>query len=330
MRTLLILFIAWAPTTAFACGGLFCNSAQPVNQAAERILFSHSDGMVDMHVRITYSGPSVDFGWILPTPRGVETALSSETLFGILDRNFAPRFRLRTQFEGDCPIFDSLDSGAIPAADAGAVEEPGPPPVQILSREEIGPYDRVIIDAPSIQSLRTWLDDNDFAIPEDIDDRLQPYLELDAVFVAIKLLAGNDSGDIVPLHLRFPGDRPAIPILPTAVAANPDMGIIVHVLGPTRAIPLNYLHVQINEAAIDWQSGGQNYPDVVSAAADEAGGHAFATDFAGLVDEGVAMLLEPFDEGALDNLATFETLDEARFLPGALLVDADFSRLLPQ
>ena len=53
---------------------------------------------------------------------------------------------------------------------------------------------------------------------------------------------------------------PATPLRPTAVAAQPDMGILVHLLGPSRAVPINYSHVQINEAAIDWVGGGQNMP----------------------------------------------------------------------
>ena len=37
------------PKPAVACGGLFCNSAQPVNQSAERIIFSHNgDGTVTL------------------------------------------------------------------------------------------------------------------------------------------------------------------------------------------------------------------------------------------------------------------------------------------
>ncbi len=42
------------PTAALACGGLFCNNNQPVNQAAERILFGLQDDTLHMHVRINY------------------------------------------------------------------------------------------------------------------------------------------------------------------------------------------------------------------------------------------------------------------------------------
>ncbi len=331
MRHLLFTLIAlWSPA-ALACGGLFCNTAQPVNQAAERILFSHHDGQIDMHVRITYSGPPAEFGWLVPVPRGVEAELSSEALFRALDAAYGPQFQLRTEYEGDCDwgmAGGGADSGVALSADGSVAPEDPAPRVQVLSREAIGPYDRVILDAADVGALREWLDTNGFAIPADVDEKLVPYIERDAVFVAIKLLAGAESGDIVPLNLRFPGDRPAIPILPTAVAADPDMGIIVHVLGDTRAIPLNYLHVQINEAAIDWQDNGSNYGDVVSAAADEAGGHAFATDYAGDLTELFVETMAPYSEALLERLAAAHTFGELiDLLPRATLRDPDFNRV---
>ena len=123
-----------------------------------------------------------------------------------------------------------------------------------------------------------------------------------ASFVALKLLPDSAAGDVVPLRLSFRSARGAIPIIPTAVAAQPDMGVIVHVLGEHRAIPLNYRHVVINEAAIDWSNFGSNYADVVAQAADEAGGHAFATDYAGPLDEALVMALRPLSPGTIIRL----------------------------
>ena len=42
------------PGAALACGGLFCDTTQPVNQAAERILFGFDGPTLHMHVRINY------------------------------------------------------------------------------------------------------------------------------------------------------------------------------------------------------------------------------------------------------------------------------------
>ncbi|MEO0605176.1 MAG: MYXO-CTERM sorting domain-containing protein, partial [Myxococcota bacterium] len=73
----------------------------------------------------------------------------------------------------------------------------------------------------------------------------------------------------------------SIPIQLTSIAAADDLRLEVYVFSDVRAVPASYLHVQINEAAVDWWTFGQNYPDVITQAADEAGGQAFATDYFG-------------------------------------------------
>ena len=40
------------PGASWACGGLFCDSTMPVNQAAERILFAVEGETLHMHVRM--------------------------------------------------------------------------------------------------------------------------------------------------------------------------------------------------------------------------------------------------------------------------------------
>src|SRR6478752_1333126 len=55
------------PATAQACGGLFCNAAQPVNQAAEGIIFADiDDAATTAVIQIQYQGPSQNFSWLLP------------------------------------------------------------------------------------------------------------------------------------------------------------------------------------------------------------------------------------------------------------------------
>ncbi|MCA9541353.1 MAG: DUF2330 domain-containing protein, partial [Myxococcales bacterium] len=321
MRTsfLALLALVATPSAAFACGGFFCNNSQPVNQSAERILFAPDGSEIHMHVQVAYSGPPQDFGWLLPVPAGVQVELGTEMLFTALDLQYGPRFRMNAIFDGDCapppaPLADGDPSNE------GAGGRGG---VQVLSREPLGPYDRAILAADDVQVLRTWLDDNGYQIPEAIDAKLAPYIQAGAVFVAIKLLPDNDVGDLVPLRLTFPAPRAVIPIVPTAVAAEPDMGILVHVLGDSRAIPLNYRHVRINEAALDLRGGGNNYVDVVAQAVDEAGGKAFATDFAGPIDEVFTGLVQPLDVDLLGGLATVrDVLDQG------LAGDTDVQRLI--
>ncbi|MCA9543812.1 MAG: DUF2330 domain-containing protein, partial [Myxococcales bacterium] len=128
-----------------------------------------------------------------------------------------------------------------------------------------------------------------------------------------------------PLHLTFTSDSPAIPLRPTAVAAEPDMGIIVHLLGEHRAVPTNFLHVTPNPAAIDWIGGGRNYPDVVAAAADEAEGQAFATDYAGRAHDPVLL---PVAEAVVARLAEAQSLADVGNEVDLWGIDADWQRVL--
>ena len=274
-----------------------------------------------MHVRIQYDGPPDQFGWLLPVPNDpeLEVELSTEALFDGLDAIYAPRFIVQRIFDDSCPPMDFAVAadGSVERSEDDSVGG-----VNVISREAVGPYDRVILEATDVSELRAWLDENQYFIPPSIDAKLSPYVERGLHFVAIKLLASAGTDDIAPLRLTFAGNKPSIPIVPTSVAANADMGVLVHLLYDDRAVPLNYLHVEINEAALDLSNGGQNYPDVVSQAVDEAGGKAFTTDFAGELDGQLEGRIQPFDESTINRLETVQALIES-----GLAADADVQRV---
>jgi hypothetical protein len=129
-------------------------------------------------------------------------------------------------------------------------------------------------------AARVWLEDNGYDVPPGADDLLGPYLKDGLYLLALKLKKGSDTGSIRPIVLTYAADRPMIPIKLTAVAANDDMGVMTWVLGKHRAIPRNYLSLELNEARINWFNAAPTYNDVVTEAADEAGGRGFVTEFA--------------------------------------------------
>src|SRR5215510_4937997 len=95
----------WA-SPARACGGFFCSQAQPVNQAAERIIFSQNgDGTVTAVIQILYEGPSENFSWLLPistVPQGDDIAVASDLAFVRLQQATNPAYNLTTRVEGTC------------------------------------------------------------------------------------------------------------------------------------------------------------------------------------------------------------------------------------
>ena len=248
-----------------------------MNQVAENILFVQGEGTVTTHVQLQYSGEASDFAWILPLPSVPELAVSHNQIFNQLQFATQPGFQLNFQEDASCgfpPIFRTLeDDGSVVATESAAVE--------VVSQEQGGPYDTAVITSDDSQAIVNWLVDNDYQLGDLGIDLLHPYVEEGAFFLALKLVTDRDVGDLQPIALTYAAEEPGIPIRLTAVATAPDLGVIAWVLAEHRAIPKNYLHVRINEAAIDWFNGGFNYPEVVTLAADEAGGQAFVTDFAG-------------------------------------------------
>ncbi len=269
------------PAAAMACGGFFCNNAQPVIQAGERILFAADGAQTEMHVQIVYDGPPSEFGWLLPAPPDVDVGLSSQALFPALDTALRPRFNLTARF-ADCGFAGqggAGGAGGFGGEGEGEGEGEGPG-VDVLERRALGPFDQAIIRADDVDALVEWLDENGFQRPAGAEAILADYVDT-SVFVALKLLADADVRDIRPIRFRYSAPTMAVPLRPTSVAASRDMGVLIYVLGEGRAVPTNYLHVEINPALLDWDRGASNYVDLVSAAVDEAGGRAFVTDMSG-------------------------------------------------
>ncbi len=283
--------LLWAPPPAAACGGFFCNRSAPVNQAAERIVFAkEADGTVRAIVEVKYDGPSEHFAWLLPVEGTPEVSVSSRTALDALQQSTAPSYTLQVRVEGECdPEPDAVYDGPALAGAApmdGGAAPPDGSAVEVLDRGSVGPYDYVTLsvtdpDGDQVRVAVQWLQDNGYDVTEAQAARLRPYLASGQHLIAFRLTKGASTGSIRPIELTFGTGLPAIPIRPTAVAADDDMGVLVWLLGPARAYPVNYRSLVLNDALIDWFNPSRNYDEVVTAAADEAGGQGFVTEYAG-------------------------------------------------
>ena len=113
---------------------------------------------------------------------------------------------------------------------------------------------------------------------------IDAYVRENKYFVALKLLNGVGVRSIQPIVLTFKGVEACVPLRLTAIAANPNMPVLVWVLGDERVAPRGFYEIKIDEMRIDWPRAGSNYfgPNgLVSLAANEAGGKAFVTEYAG-------------------------------------------------
>lgn len=319
IRTAALAFVAglgWAVAApaAHACGGFFCNN-QGIDQSGENILFiRHEDGTVSTVVQIQYSGPSEEFAWILPVPAEPSVGVGTNALFQALNLATQPRFTTEFERVGRCrevpmcagnswtDVFNRGGRGGFAESDdlaaAGAVDpdqREEPPGVDVRFRANVGPYDAAVLSAGDGDALRDWLRDNGYLIPDEAGAELDHYVDLDHFFVALRLQKDQEAGDIQPIVLRSNNDEPCIPIRLTRIATVPDMPITAYFLGTERARPTNYMLVNVDLDDFAFWEFGRDYRSAVTETVDDAGGHAFVTDFAGPVPE-IQVAMDPIDD----------------------------------
>jgi MYXO-CTERM domain-containing protein len=308
------VFLFRAPV-ARACGCFTPpDPTVPIVQAGERIAFQVEDGVVTAHIQIQYSGSAEEFGWLLPLPSVPTLDVGTDELFTQLIQQTQPLYRLTAEYQGNCP-FDPNQGGGSggdgdSASDDGGDSAPGEGDGPLVVQDSIGPYDYAVLEADSEEPMLNWLEENGFFVPDGTDEAVDPYIRPGAFFLALKLRKGNDVGDIQPVVVKYASDLPMIPIILTGVAADPDMPVMVWVLGEHRAIPRNYFHTEINDAELNWLGFADNYVDVITRAVDEADEHqSFVTEYAGTSD----IMLDRIDyEGR------FGDLDEMRGIADAI------------
>jgi MYXO-CTERM domain-containing protein len=282
---------------AGACGGFFCSRQQPVNQAAERIIFAdNGDGTITAVIQIMYEGPSEKFSWLLPistVPAGEDLAVASDLAFTRLQAATNPQYNLTTQIEGRC-------RGSNPQAFAGTAAVPtretcdtnsqlvgcSGSAVNVEASGVVGQFEWSVISVdaaapdPAAPAL-AWLAKNGYDVTPEGAALIGPYLADGMYLLALRLTKGADVGSIRPIQLTYAAEAPMIPIKLTAVAANEDMGVMTWALSNARAVPFNYNALELNEARVNWFNAASNYNQVVTEAADAAGGQGFVTEFAG-------------------------------------------------
>ncbi|HNO78826.1 MAG TPA: DUF2330 domain-containing protein [Phycisphaerae bacterium] len=300
-------------TDAKACGGFFCQQV-PIDQAGEQIIFRKDGIFVTAMVLIQYTGEAEEFSWVVPVSGIPELSVGSDAVFASLETSTRPQFILETNGQR-CPS----DDGDFNFGGGGATSDSaddGDDGVDVLERLAVGPFDVEVITSNDAEALATWLGSNGYELTERGEELIGPYVNEGKNFVALKLRQDQGVGDIEPLIMRCQTGNATIPIRLTAVAAQDNMGVLVWLMGDSRAVPLNYLHVTPNYTRLNWYAGTFNayasYQGLITAAMDEAGGQGFATDYAGT----------DFDPNT--SLPTVETYtDELVYLAG-FPDDADF------
>lgn len=243
---------------AMACGGVFCavpptptDAPEPIDQTAERIIFDVDDGTITAHVLISYVGPADQFAWIVPAPSPPIVADSDVEHFRLLD--LASRLTVTYPAPPSCNTGGSgnsasgcfgcgglaySDSPSDGGFDTGSTTTDGP--VTIFGSGATPTYEYVTLTAEDANDVVTWLRSNNYNVSANMVPAMQPYIDGGMVFLALKLAAEVEASEMKPIAMTYDADAPMIPIVLTAVAAQPLMGIDVFIVGENPFVPSNF------------------------------------------------------------------------------------------
>lgn len=278
---LFLALMAWLMPgqLALACGGLFCQNS-PVDQNAERIIFvDNGDGTTSAIVQIQYTGFDDDFSWILPIPEpipaeAIEVPETAVAAFTELETTTNPIFIPPIMPECAMVVFDMEE--AVPAS---AVEGEGG--VNVYSSGEVGPYGFDVIGSEDQNALVSWLKEHNYRVTPEMEPLINVYIQEKFYFLAMRLLPEEGVQDIQPVQITYHTAKPMIPLRLTAVAANPDMAVLVWFFANSQAVPSNYAHMVVPDDELTFYTfGGNNYRQLMGDTANRTNGQAFVTEYA--------------------------------------------------
>lgn len=285
---------------AWACGGAFCSAVQPipVEQNAERILFEvNPKGTISTTVEISYTGDPADFAWVVPVPSPPDLEVVPPDVLLRIDDATSPilsgqRTRCGVGRSVGCSTGGSLALApvAVPAAVLGCAASGGGwgddddyDGVDVTDYDRVGPYEPRVVSSGDPEALIGWLNDNGYFVNEAMEPYIAEYVLSGSSFLAMRLAPEAGVSDIAPIRMTYPASAPQIPIILTAIAAEPEMAILAFVASDQRYQSGNYANVLMDPAWLRYDPSGfdTNYFAVASWLADQVGGHAFFTEYAG-------------------------------------------------
>ncbi len=314
------------PSLAQACGGLFCSSINliPVEQNAERVVLEvNDDGTITATVEIRYSGAPQDFSWVVPVAGVPSLDIAPASALAVLDTVTRPTISSFPDcFEDDygyygcssagprvdtpkdaslLPSVGPLLIGGCATSYLGEEERDASDPVEVVTLPQTGPYESAVVSSDDPEALIEWLRENNYVVTPAMEPAITHYVDAGDRFLAMKLAPEAEVSEIAPISITFSDKRPMVPLVLTSVAAEPEMGIVVWVVGRSRFRAANYGNLLIDpqDVRVDGYGFESNYHALVSALIDDRGGRAFVTEMSGsteFVESNMAIAANQFPE----------------------------------
>ena len=204
------------PTDGYAPCVVFTPPEQELNGTGQRafIVYNPQTQRVDLVPSINLTGEATEFAIVIPTPSIPKLDTVDRRIFRELNDVTMPVTRWRGGGgSSGCNVFTTDDSARINTLGGrSAAEEEG---VTVISEQNVGAFDTVILTADNPMALTDWLDSHGYHHSIEDNAILQNYIDQKWIFTAMRLSVEFEGGERRPARFF---DRPVDPILLTYTA----------------------------------------------------------------------------------------------------------------
>jgi hypothetical protein len=205
-----------------ACGcGVYLPLEGQASVSEEHALIRWDGQTEDIVMTLGVLGGSKEAAVIFPVPTQATVKLADAKVFDALRELTKPR------------VINVIDF--FPGITGGGA--PGAPPVTLLERQTLGPFDVSTLAATDVNALGDWLTTNGYKFPPQIADALEPYVAQNWYYVAVRLSPGASGdqlrGALDPLWITFAHNQIVYPMRPSALARD-SLTVFLYVLADHR------------------------------------------------------------------------------------------------
>lgn len=253
IAVLIIAPAAWA-----FCGFYVSKADTSLYNQASQVAIARDGQRTVLTMANDYRGDVQDFALVVPVPVVLEEEqvnVGEANVIQRLDDFSAPR--LVEYFDADpcAPQYLYEMDMAAPAASAptrgqAAARSDEALGVTVESTFSVGEYDIVILSATESDGLETWLQQNDYRIPNGASQLLQPYIRQGLKFFVarVNLEEFDRSGfqKLRPIQIAFESPRFMLPIRLGMMNAEGEQDLVVYLMSPRGQVELtNYRTVKV-------------------------------------------------------------------------------------
>ena len=232
----LLLFL---PTDGYAPCVVFTPPEEELNGTGQRafIAYSPQTQRVDLVPSINLTGEASEFAIVIPTPSIPKLDTVDRRIFRELNDLTMPVTRWRGGGgSSGCNVFTTEDSDSVATFDSAGEAEG----VTVISEQEVGAFDTVILTADNPMALTDWLDEHGYHHSIDDNAILQSYIDQKWIFTAMRLSTQFQDGrrrraqffdaTIDPILLTYTAETLIYPLRLTSISAREGTDVIVYIL----------------------------------------------------------------------------------------------------